>query len=301
MSSVADKLIFNTLASREGVALPGVGALVHRRIPAKMQGSKTLFPPRNTVEFVPGSTEGVQLPDLLARNADNPDTARTLYSQWLTAHGLTQGGALPEKIEIEGVGEISGGQFTPSRGLGAVLNPLSVQPVRIVRRANPRRIAFVISVAAVLCVAATLLALSWLPGDFIVFAPAGQHTALPAATETIPTDTAAAAPADTLVTPPDTTASAPETAVTAQPATAAPAEPTAPGTKYHIVMGVYSTHENAEKYIRQNSPSPLQFTIVPMGSKFIVSGFCSGDQNEANAQKAKISQDNPGVWVYTQR
>lgn len=122
MSSV-ERLIFDVLAHRGSVQLPGVGTLDVRRRKAKRVSDTRIIPPAGVVVFSPeGSSAAADrafsVVDMLnQREGLSMDDAWATYNAW--AEGVSQDGA----FVIDGVGTVRDGRFEPSEEMHEALNP----------------------------------------------------------------------------------------------------------------------------------------------------------------------------------
>ncbi|MBQ5894775.1 MAG: SPOR domain-containing protein, partial [Rikenellaceae bacterium] len=72
----------------------------------------------------------------------------------------------------------------------------------------------------------------------------------------------------------------------------------------YVVLGVFSTEENARKYIKQmatRAPDVACRAYKFQGSKFMVSGFESTDGAEATAFIREHRSKLPDLWVYKRK
>lgn len=112
-------LVFNALAKRQGINLPGVGALHVVTSAARTEERNTLVPPVNRVELLPDAQPGfLDVIDLLARYGETDrDDAQQTYNSWLAQVSSEEG------VTIDSVGLVSEGTFRPAPQMAAVLNP----------------------------------------------------------------------------------------------------------------------------------------------------------------------------------
>lgn len=245
--------------------------------------------------------------------------ARDIYDRWLSR--TQQDGVLT----IEGVGVLKFKNFTPDEAFDRRINPQGHAPVRIHR---PRRFdgAMWIGIAAIVFVVA-FTAYWWLgnrrdaaagrsasePVTLVAAAPAAtEHSAAaevsadgvgadsvtdPAATGTAPT--ASGAESATLNAAPALRAEAP-----ADTAPAADGEPArlVSGRRY-VVLGVYSTPENAARAARLALEKEGSFRcgVYRFGAKFMVSPFESEDAEACTLFIRAHAETFPGMWTYTAR
>ncbi|MDR2885333.1 MAG: SPOR domain-containing protein, partial [Rikenellaceae bacterium] len=199
-------------------------------------------------------------------------------------------------------GEINGKAFTPSPELDKVLNPVGGRAIQLTPRVQSKQIAIIAGVVAVVIV-----------GLFIYFhrSPEERRHAyqeqmardlerrnLERAQKGMEMVTADQAPPGLDGTD----------AADAQPATQTASTPaaTAAGPLYHVVFGVFSTPENADKFIREfkakDTQTAVSFTVVKMGNgKLVVSGFASADEKQADAKRKQYAAQYPGLWIYKQK
>lgn len=245
--------------------------------------------------------------------------ARDIYDRWLSR--TQQNGVLT----IEGVGVLKFKHFTPDEAFDRRINPQGHAPVRIHR---PRRFdgAMWIGIAAIVFVVA-FTAYWWLDNRHAASTvTTGSESvtlvaAAPAATEH---SAAAEASADGVgadsVTDPAAAGTAPAAAGVESAAqnaapvlrTEAPAgtDPTADGEparlvsgRRYVVLGVYSTPENAARAARLALEKDGSFRcgVYRFGAKFMVSPFESEDAEACTLFIRAHAEAFPGMWTYTAR
>ena len=274
------QLLLNLLAQHRTVVLPGIGSLRFRRIAAKLDGT-TLTPPRNTFRYS-SREEGLSLLDeMIAVAGCTREEGEEAYRRWL--HRIKQG----HSVVIEGVGCIESDFFKPSEELERLLNPVAAAPIVLHRRRSLRGVW--IGLAAVVVVGAAGAAWWYLQN---------RPTAAP---EVVAQEVVAPAP-ETI----DSVAV--EEVVEPAPVEEATPEPTAIGQMTsgvsYVVVGVFSTEENARKYIEQmarRNPEIACRVYAFQGSKFMVSGFESTDGAEASAFIRDHRAALPDLWVYKRK
>ncbi len=279
-----NKVIFNALVSHRDVALPGVGTIVFERRPAELKGKRKLIPPRNAVRFIAAQQPGAaSLAELVAQTTGDRTLAETACRSWMAETGIADG-KLPGTLAIEGVGTVRDGEFTPDPELDRALN-LGVPEVVALPSYNKSAVWTAVGVAA--AVIALILAYPLVfdraenGGPAVAQAPPEN----PAQKEETPADEPAAQPEG--IAAPDS----------AQPGTA-PAV-TATGGPYHLIINVFSTRENADRFIRESGAKAAQYTVIEMPKgRFGVS--CGGFDTEQQAESARqeLSSTSPGAWIY---
>jgi hypothetical protein len=298
------------------VNLPEVGSLAVQRVAAQLKGRRRLAPPRSRVVFsrvaLPGAPSIV---DLLADH--DAEKAGEIYAAWLGEHGVRKGEQLPHRIEIEGVGHITGKVLHPGEQLGKLLDPLDTGPVKL----KPRmRAGWVVAVVAVVLVGAG----AW----FVVTLPSLEERrqaywdkmARGVKQREMEGLIGREQKSDPGTLLPDSIAEkirqrAKEDSLRADSVAVASAAPDdsptvvadkVAGPLYHVVFGLYSTRENADTFIRRfkarNPSSTIVFTLVPYpDGKLIISGYSSSSRAEASARRRELADKYPDIWVYTQR
>ncbi len=297
------QLLFNALAQRQTVVLLGIGSLRFRRVAAKLEGS-TLTPPRNMFRFS-SREEGRSLLDMLVDEAGcTREEGEEAYRRWL--HRIKQG----HSVVIEGVGRIEDDFFTPSEELERLLNPTSDAPVVLRRHRSLRGL--LISLAAVALVAVAGGAW-WYVNMHSAPVPTlvAKTTEKPAAevvekADSVATESVvegAAEPVEDIVSVAESAQSpAPENKPAPAPATTEIGKMTS-GMSY-VVVGVFSTEDNARKFIEQmarRAPEMACRAYKFQGSKFMVSGFESADGAEASAFIRDHRAQFPDLWVYKRK
>ena len=299
-----DKLIFNLLATRRGFNLPMVGSLSVERRAARATERHRIEPPQNRIVFSKKENPGQPtLCELIARAAEvDIREAQRLYNGWLDQARSETG------ILIEGAGEIRQDFFKPSSELNQLLNPAGKESLTLKRRKQTGKTALIgVSILACGGIVAALLS-----GDFTSPKPASSETISsgPPTTSARP-----ALPADTALTnQPATSGSKIDTLrqdsirSDSNPSRKNDTDPNGivpvSSELYYVVAGVYSTEKNAETFIAkaQDQHPNMHFTKVRMrNGKIIVSVFSSADQTEAERERARLSSQDPDLWIYKRK
>lgn len=284
------QLLFNALAQHRTTVLPGIGSLRFRRVAAKLEGT-TLTPPRNMFRFS-SREEGRSLLDMVIAEAGcTREEGEEAYRRWLRR--VKQG----HSVVIEGVGRIEEDFFKPSEELERLLNPVATAPITLRRRRSLRGVWIGLAAVAL----ATVAGAAWW---FVQNEP--KTTTTP---EVIAQNVEQPAPekVDSVVVE-KVTAPVEEVAATVEetpaptPASTEIGEMTS-GVSY-VVLGVFSTEENARKYIKQmatRAPEIACRAYKFQGSKFMVSGFESTDSAAASAFIREHRAKFPDLWVYNRK
>ena len=275
------QLLLNLLAQHRTVFLPSIGTLRFGRIAAKLEGT-ALTPPRNTFRYS-SREEGLSLlEELIAVAGCTREEGEEAYRRWL--HRVKQGSS----VVIEGVGRIESDFFKPSEELERLLNPVAVAPVVLRRRRSLRGVWIGLVAVAVVGAAG---AVWWYVQNqptitFEVVTQVVEEPMPEMAEEVVAEEVAEPAPVEEVATP----------------------EPTAIGRMTsdvsYVVVGVFSTEENARKYIEQmarRNPEIACRVYAFQGSKFMVSGFESTDGAEASAFIRDHRAALPDLWVYKRK
>lgn len=298
------QLLFNALAQRQTVVLPGVGSLRFKRIAAKLEGS-TLTPPRNMFRYS-SREEGRSLLDMLISAAGcTHEEGEEAYRRWLRR--IKQG----HSVVIEGVGRIEEDFFKPSDELEQLLNPVASAPLTIKRRRSWRGVWITLAAVAVIGVAGA----AWW---YVQMQPTSTPAVVAQKVEKPKTEMVEVAEkADSVVAEqvapevvpevvtevaPVQKESAPAPAPTPVPVSTEIGEMTS-GMSY-VVMGVFSTEENARKYVTQlakRAPEIGCRIYRFQGAKFMVSGFESADGAAATTFIREHRTQFPDLWAYKRK
>ncbi|MBR4148532.1 MAG: hypothetical protein IKT94_00150 [Rikenellaceae bacterium] len=275
------QLLLNLLAQHRTVVMPGIGSLRFRRIAAKLDGT-TLTQPRNIFRYS-SREEGLSLLDeLIAVAGCTREEGEEAYRRWL--HRIKQG----HQVVIEGVGRIESDFFKPSEELERLLNPVATAPIVLRRRRSLRGVWIGLAAVAVVGAAG---AVWWYVQNRPTVAPevvvqTVEEPTSEVVEEVVTEEVAEPAPVEEVATP----------------------EPTAIGQMTsgvsYVVVGVFSTEENARKYIEQmarRNPEIACRVYAFQGSKFMVSGFESTDGAEASAFIRDHRAALPDLWVYKRK
>lgn len=284
MINTTDKTIIDTLLLHAGINLPDIGSLSVRTVPAEFIDAATIKPPHREIVF-----SKVQNPRL-------PSAERIQgYRQWLAdiVHD-------DESVQLNGIGTIRSSVFYPSVELHEKLNPQSTAPVAVRRKHNNRMMWISVSTAAVILIALIYAGLRVSeavdPEPYVIESGITNVTSVTAvisepAAATEPANNTAGYETETSEPPAagsETTAAATET----------------PKIVYHIVAGVFSNEENADKMI---AGDPLgiglpNYRKLPFGtSRTLVSAFASEDRPTAETRMRELRKTNEDLWIYEQK
>ena len=305
-------LVYNALAKRQGVVLPGIGTLYAVTVPAEMQKPGVVTPPVNRVELVTDELPGIpHLVDLIAGyDQTDPEQAREIYNRWLAENCSEEG------VTIGAVGNIREGVFTPDPGLEEALNPVDTGAVRLPGRIDAKRVAMWVVFAVLIGVGISVGAIVWYEySEQMRIVRLSEQPVLPASVPAAPDSPAVKVPAAA-----GSDSSAGESGASAgvdssaavpakqpepvrEPATvpAAKLVPATAAMHYYVIVGTYSTDQNAEKFIAsaQKKNDKLEYAKIPMpNGKILVSVFGATAETEANRMKNEVSGLFPDAWVF---
>lgn len=275
MVNEVNKLIYNTLAEHNAVVLPRVGSLGVVRRMAKMEGNRVVAP-TFAVEFS-SAEEGVSLCDVIASVANiSSSEAEDIYLRWLDK--VKEGNTLT----ISGVGTLRDKSFVTDTELHKALNLADKTPIKIHSRIRKPYIALATVVVALLGVGAYLFL-------------ANDRVASPAPTpiEEVVVDEVVVAEQE-LETETETET---ETEIETAPVRWIDRD----DIRHWVVVGSYSTTENAERAVedilrRQDAEC---CDILTLGKMYAVAVYGSSDKEDCerfvrdNRDKFKQS------WVHT--
>ena len=305
-------LVYNALAKRQGVVLPGIGTLYAVTVPAEMQKPGVVTPPVNRVELVTDELPGIpHIVDLIAGyDQTDPEQAREIYNRWLAENCSEEG------VTIGAVGNIREGVFTPDPGLEEALNPVDTGAVRLPGRIDAKRVAMWVVFAVLIGVGISVGAIVWYEySEQMRIVRLSEQPVLPASVPAAPDSPAvkvpAAAGSDSSAGESGAPAGADSSAAVPakqpepvrEPATvpAAKLVPATAAMHYYVIVGTYSTDQNAEKFIAspKKKNDQLEYAKIPMpNGKILVSVFGATAETEANRMKNEVSGLFPDAWVF---
>ena len=294
MVGEVNKIIYNMLISGRGVYLPEVGSLFIERQGARRISKDKLLSPRNVVTF----SIQEQAPSLVSEIVNvagcTQEQAQDIYERWLSK---TRDG---KSVTIGGVGVLNHRSFSTESAFGAAINPKGVKTLVVRRRSNGWLYA--------VCAVCVLIALGFFGyimwGDkFSAGADksAASQSELVAATPATP---AAEQPSavQTTETTQDQQAEAADTQVQC-PMGGGMASDTASKSKnyaHYVVMGIFSTEQNAERAVTQvrSKIDDAECVVLPFKNKFMVTIFGSNNRMDCNSYAKSYNDIYPDLWIY---
>ena len=303
MVGEVNKIIYNMLVSGRGVYLPEVGSLYIERQAARKISADKLLSPRNVVAFQSGEQAPSLVAEIVAVAGCSSEQAADIYQRW---SAKTREGS---NIKIGGVGVLNQKSFVMESDFASAINPKGVKTIVIRRRSNTWLYA--------LCAVCVLVALGFL--GYIMFGgeqkptvkraesiaqaeaqPAVEQSAAePAVAEgqvnTTDNTTAAATTAATTATSSDTSTQTAQTSDTAAT--------TSVDYEYYVVMGIFSTEENAQRAIEQAESriKDLNCKVLPFKDKFMVTLFGSDKIGDCNSFANSYRDIYADLWVYRKK
>lgn len=300
MIEEVNKIIYNMLISGRGVFLPEIGSLYIERKAARKLADGRLLGPRNAVVFASEESAPSLVDEVVAIAGCGKEQAQDIYERWKAK--THQNGVLT----IGGVGELKGGNFSTDKDFHSVINPQGVKTL-VVRKRRSNSWLYAVSGVAVVVALAILAFLLW--GDKIM---GDMRVVKSAETEQVATADVASTQADE-----QATATEPqEVAQTAEPVAMQPAAQSAqPATQpavvqpsgeyaYYVVMGIFSTPENAERAVKQVQAKikDVECVVLPFkGGKHMVTIFGSNSAADCKAFARSYSDIYPDLWVYNKK
>ena len=302
MVGEVNKIIYNMLVSGRGVYLPEVGSLYIERQAARKISADKLLSPRNVVAFQSGEQAPSLVAEIVAVAGCSSEQAADIYQRW---SAKTREGS---NIKIGGVGVLNHKSFVMESDFASAINPKGVKTIVIRRRSNTWLYA--------LCAVCVLVALGFL--GYIMFGgeqkPTVKRAESIAQTEAQPAvEQSAAVPAvaegqvnttdntTAAVTTTATTTSSDALTQTAQPADTATT--TSVDYEYYVVMGIFSTEENAQRAIEQAESriKDLNCKVLPFKDKFMVTLFGSDKIGDCNSFANSYRDIYADLWVYRKK
>ncbi len=279
-----NKIIYNMLISGRGVLLPEIGALYIERQAARKLADGRLFSPRNVVVYSKQEQAPSLVDEIVTIAGCGKEQAEDIYERW-SAKTYQQG-----VLTIGGIGVLKSGSFTCEKGFMSVINPQGVKTL-VVRKKSSNGWLYAVSGVAVVVALGILAFLMW--GDKIM----GKSDVAAPQTEQV----AVAEPTATEAT---------EVVQTAEPQS--PEQPSVPAQSvkqsgayaYYVVMGIFSTPENAERATQQvqSKIKDVECEVLPFkGGKYMVTLFGSDSVADCNAYARSYRDIYPDLWVYNKK
>lgn len=288
MVGEVNKIIYNMLVSGKGVFLPSVGTLYIERRGARKISETRLVSPHNVISYSSQEQAPSLVSEIVSIAGCEQAQAQDIYDRWLSKT-LVDG-----RLTIEGVGVLVGKAFTVDPALGKAINPQGIKTL-VVRRKKSGTWIYVV------CAISIALALG-----FFAYIMWGDKASLSADEKPLVTEQTEVIPAMEIV-PADSIAKS--GAAVEQPAVEPKEQPAetvvtvAKDYAYYVVMGIFSTEENANRAVEQveKKIEDPQCKILPFKNKFMVTIYGSDTVGDCNAYAKSYHDIYPDLWVYARK
>ena len=276
MIEEVNKIIYNMLISGRGVFLPEVGTLYIERQAARKLADGRLLSPRNTVVFVDGVQAPSLVEEIVAIAGCGVEQAQDIYERW-------QSKTLQEGVlTIGGVGVLKGKSFSTDKAFHSAINPQGVKTL-VVRKKSSNTWLYVVSAVAVVVALAILAFLMW--GDKFM----GKQSAEKVVVEQVVT--------------PETPAVEAEQVAAGEPTSEPQVVANNTSYAYYVVMGIFSTPENAERAVKdaEAKVKDASCVVLPFKNKYMVTIFGSDNVADCNTFARSYRDIYPDLWVYNKK
>lgn len=280
MVNEVNKLIYNAIVKYHAVYLPDVGTLCVVRHPATMSSKNELIPPRFDVELSLDNRAKSLVDIISAEVAVDKQRAEEIYARW--SDKLHKGGIMV----INRVGTLRNNSFVADAEIIKALN-ISNQPFRITRRRNHTPIFLLIT----LVVLGVIGYGSW---QYFNTQQSVVSVVTPTQEQTTPDIETPLVNEEELVEDVVVEDAQIENIIASD-------WRENEGIRHWVVVGSYSTTENAERAIADivKRLPEMQCNYFKLGSMFAVAAFGSADIVECQEFKNAHSKEFPQSWVYT--
>lgn len=303
MVGEVNKIIYNLLVSGKDVCIGGVGTLVTMRYAAHRASRKSMTPPYRIVIFTT-EQRGESLEGEIARVADvDAEKAHEIFERWLSA--VSDG----ETLKIEGVGILRRDKFLPEETFIDALNPLGRAPIRLKPKTNVWLYIF-----ASVCVLFALIVAGYVYVDsrgIELFGGEGRVDDNASVVEK--------AEPEPIVASESSTIEIVDSVMIAQPVeehahqvqvreqevvdTDSRAILSTESGYSYVVLGVFSTIDNAERAIRdaQKQDGALQCSVYHYGNKFMVALHEAPSRSECQEFARSLGDKFKDLWIYSRK
>ncbi len=304
MVGEVNKIIYNMLVSGRGVYLPDVGSLYVERQAARKISADKLLSPRNVVAFQSSEQAPSLVNEIVAVAGCSTEQATDIYQRW---SAKTREGS---NIKIGGVGVLNHKSFVMESDFASAINPKGVKTIVIRRRSNTWLYA--------ICAVCVLVALGFC--GYIMFGgeqkidamriePIAKVAEQPAAEQPATEGEVAQnveGEANATASSTNTSSGNAVTSTNTSTQSAQSAETVANSNadyEYYVVMGIFSTEENAQRAIAQAESriKDLNCKVLPFKDKFMVTLFGSDKIGDCNAFANSYRDIYADLWVYKKK
>ncbi len=279
MIDEVNKIIFNMLISGRGVYLPEVGTLFIERQAARRIDKNRLMSPRNVVAYSSHEQAPSLVDEIVTIASCQREQAQDIYERWIAKTRTAT------ELTIGGVGVLRGKSFVADKAFASTINPKGVKTLVVRKKRSSHVWIYAVGAIAVVVALAFLGYLQW--GDEWGFG-VGKKAEAVAVVPVEKTEVVAVNEG-------------------AEPATATPQPQAAPVQRepyaYYVVMGVFSTEENAGRAVEQLRANikDVGAEVLPFGSKYMVTAYGSDSRAECNTFIRSYSDIYPDLWVYNKK
>ncbi len=290
MVGEVNKIIYNMLVSGKGVFLPSVGTLYIERKGARKISETRLLSPHNVISFSSLEQAPSLVREIVSIAGCEEAQAQDIYERWLMKTRVDN------KLTIEGVGVLTDKTFAVDSALGKAINPQGVKTL-VIRRKKSGAWIYAVCAVSVICALGFLAYILW--GDKVGLS-AVKKDVVAEQTEVIPA--MEIVPADSLAKAGEGTEVAAQSAETVKEQVAEVAV-VAKEYAYYVVMGIFSTQENADRAVEQveKKIEDPQCRILPFKDKFMVTIYGSDTVGDCNAYAKSYHDIYPDLWVYARK
>ncbi len=283
MVEEVNKIIYNMLISGRGVYLPDVGTLFIERQGARRIAKDRLLSPRNVVTFSSQEQAPSLVDEIVAIAGCQQSQAQDIYARW--REKTLQG----SDVTIGGIGVLRGKSFIADKSFAAAINPKGVKTL-VVRRRRSNAWIYILCGVAVVAALAIFAFLQW-GSEWSLGAKQSKYEA-----ESV------AEPIVEVVTEADVEPAADASEDSNTKTIARPIEPQTYH-NYYVVMGVFSTEQNAARAVEQLRSKIKEATgeVLPYGDKYMVTAFGSNSRSECNLFIGAYGDIYPDLWVYNKK
>ena len=283
MVEEVNKIIYNMLISGRGVYLPDVGTLFIERQGARRIAKDRLLSPRNVVTFSSQEQAPSLVDEIVAIAGCQQSQAQDIYARW--REKTLQG----SDVTIGGIGVLRGKSFIADKSFAAAINPKGVKTL-VVRRRRSNAWIYILCGVAVVAALAIFAFLQW-GSEWSLGAKQSKYEA-----ESV------AEPIVEVVTEADVEPAADASEDSNTKTIARPLEPQTYH-NYYVVMGVFSTEQNAARAVEQLRSKIKEATgeVLPYGDKYMVTAFGSNSRSECNLFIGAYGDIYPDLWVYNKK
>lgn len=309
MVNEVNKIIYNVLLSGKEICIDGIGTLFTVRYAAYRASRKSVTLPHRIVTFTTDQRGTSLKAEIAAIDGIDEQKANEIFDHWLS-ESLTE-----DTLKINGVGTLRRDKFAVDKSFESALNPQGLTPVRLKPKANVGLYIF-----AALCMAFAVAVAGYVYIDnhgidiFGKDAPNSEAAEVVAQNQhteptTAVTESFEVKKSAEVATPTETVVETTSTAVESTPVQpiAAPHDsgsilPTTVGHNY-LVLGVFSTTENAERAIRQaqKRANDLHYSIYYYGNKYMVALYDASSRAECQEFSRSLGDTFKDLWIYTRK